>query len=121
VDAVNVGITHRRGCRAEIDVLRPRFAGHLDDLLAGRAADDGVIHQQYVLAAEFQFHRIELLAHRLLPRGPVGHDEGTADIAVLDAALTELDAKVIGQLHRRGTAGIGDRHYRDATPSRLAA
>src|SRR5690606_21138579 len=107
--AVHVGSTTVRCPRAEVDVPRPCFAGHLDDLTAGVAPYDGAVHQQYVLAAELQLDGVELLAHGLLARRLPRHDEGTADITVLDEALTELDTQPVGQLHRRGAAGIRDR------------
>src|SRR5690606_4105516 len=109
VDAVDVGVTYLWRCRAKVDILRSGFTGHLNDLTAGGTADDGVIHKQHVLATELQLDGVELLAYGLLACRLAGHDEGTADIAVLDKPLTELDAQPVGQLHCGGTAGVRDR------------
>ena len=108
VDAVNVRETHRRRGAGEIDFLRARIARHLDNLLAGGAAHDGVIHQQHVFVAKFQRHRVQLLPHRLLAQLLPRHDEGAADIAVLHETLAVFHAKPRRQLNRRTAAGVRD-------------
>src|SRR5690606_24990826 len=105
VDTIDVRVANRRRSRAEIDVLGTGVAGHLDDLLAGGAADDGVVDQHHVLAAELQLDGVELLAHRLLAGGPAGHDQGPAAVAVLPETYAELHAQAVGQLQCRGAAG----------------
>ncbi|VXB85393.1 hypothetical protein PSEUDO8O_20039 [Pseudomonas sp. 8O] len=109
IDAVDVRVTYRRGCRAEVDVLRASLAGHLNDLLAGGATHDGVVHQHHVLAAELQLDGVELLPYGFLACRLAGHDEGAADVAVLDETFAEFHAQMIGQLQRRRTAGVGNR------------
>src|SRR3990167_7692236 len=109
VDAVHVRITHRWCGRAEVHVLRPCFAGHLDNLLTGGAAHDGVIHQHHVLAAELQLDGVELLPYGFLAGCLARHDKGTTDITVLDEAFAELHAEMVGQFQCRGTAGIRNR------------
>jgi hypothetical protein len=68
-----------------------------------------IVDQQHALALELLADGIELLAHRLLAHGLARHDEGAADIAVLDEALAERDAQRLRQLHGRRAAGIGNR------------
>ena len=109
VDAVDVRETHRRRGRGEIHLARAGFAGQLDDLRRGRAAHDRVVHQQHVLAAEFQVDRVELAAHRLRALLLARHDERAADVAVLDEALAVLHAELLRQLQRAGAAGVGNR------------
>ena len=108
VDAVNVREAHRRRGAGEIDFLRACIARHLDNLLAGGAAHDGVIHQQHVFVAKFQRHRVQLLPHRLLAQLLPRHDEGAADIAVLHKTLAVFHAKARRQLNRRAAAGVRD-------------
>ncbi len=109
VDAVDVREAHRRSSRAEVDVFRAGFAGHLDDLLARGATHDRVVDQHHVLAAEFQLDGVELLAHRLLARCLARHDKSTADVTVLDEAFAEFHAEVVRQFQCRGTAGVRNR------------
>ena len=80
--------------------------------LRGGAAHDRVVHQQHVLLAELQRHRIELAAHRLHPLALPRHDEGAADVAVLDETLAERHAERAGQRAGRGARGIGNRDHR---------
>ncbi|MBG9885241.1 hypothetical protein ABE10_01295, partial [Bacillus toyonensis] len=110
VDPVDVRMTDGRCGRGEDHRGRARVAGHLDDLLAGRATDDRVVDEQDVLAPELGRHRVELLPHALLSHRLTGHDEGPADVAVLVEALAILDAELAGDLHRRRAGGVRDRH-----------
>jgi hypothetical protein len=66
VDAVDVRKAHRGRGRGEVHPAGTGFARQLDDLRRGRAAHDGVIDQQHVLAAELQTDGIQLAAYRLL-------------------------------------------------------
>jgi hypothetical protein len=104
-----LGISHRRRRRGQVDLARAGFARHLHDLLAGGAAHDRIVDQQHDLVAELELHRVELAAHRfhalLLPR----HDEGAADVAVLDEALAIFDAEHFAHRNRSAARGIGDR------------
>ncbi|MFM2065281.1 MAG: hypothetical protein RLZZ584_190 [Pseudomonadota bacterium] len=112
VDAVDVGVTHRRRGRGHVDLVGAGLARHLHDLLRGRAAHDGVVHQQHVAALEFHGHGVELLAHALLAHRLARHDEGAADVAVLHEAFAVGLAQLLRQLHGRGPArfGNGDHH-----------
>src|SRR5882762_10198681 len=106
VDAVDIGEAHRRRRRGEEHLARARFARHLHDLAAGGAAHDRVVHQQHVLASELHRHRVQLLAHRALAHRLPGHDEGAADVAVLDEALAVGHAQAGRELQRRRAAGV---------------
>src|SRR6202000_1373029 len=57
-----------------------------------------------------QIDRVQLAAHRLrallLPR----HDEGAADVAILDESLAILHAQQLRDLHRARTARVRDRN-----------
>src|SRR6185437_15744084 len=110
VDAVDVGEAYRRRSRGEIHLAGARLARELDDLRGGRAAHDGVIHQQHVLAAELEVDGVQLPAHRLLPLLLAGHDEGTADVAVLDEAFPVLDAEALCELQGTRAARVRDRN-----------
>ena len=121
VDAVDVGEAHRRCGGSEVHLGGARLAGELDDLRRGGAAHDRVIDQQHGLAAELEVDGVQLAAHRfralLLPR----HDEGTADVAVLDESLAVLHAEPLRQLQRAGAARVGyGNHHVDVVLRPLA-
>ena len=109
VDAIDVGEADRRRRRGEVDLAGAGVPGHLDDLFRGGAAHNRIIDEQHVLAAKLEVNDIELLPHRFPALGLAGHDEGAADVAVLDEALAELDAKPVGELKRDRAARLGDR------------
>src|SRR3989344_650925 len=111
VDAVHIGEAHRRRGRGEVHLARAGVTRHLDDLLGGRAAHDGVVHQQHVLAPELDVDGVQLLAHRLLAFRLAGHDEGAADIAVLDETLTVRQGEFVRHLQGGGARGIRDRNH----------
>src|SRR5690625_1853314 len=83
VDAIDAGMAHRRGRRGKIDPPGPRLPGHFDDLPAGGATDDGVVHQQDVLVPELQLDGAELLPHGALALALSRPDEGATNIAIL--------------------------------------
>jgi hypothetical protein len=61
------------------------------------------------------------MAHRPLAHALPRHDEGAADVAVLDEAFAVLHAQLQCQLHRRRPARIGDRdHHVDVQVAVLA-
>src|SRR3989344_2681569 len=108
VDAVDVGKTHGRRSRGQVDLVGASLSSHLHDFLGGGAAHDGVVDQQHVAAFEFQADGVELLAHGLLARALPRHDEGAAHVAVLDEAFAVGLAELLSQLHGRGAARFGD-------------
>ena len=109
IDTVDIGVAHRRRCRREEYLCGPGIPGHLDNLAAGGAADDGVIHQHHVLALELQRYRVEFLAHGLFALVLAGHDEGAADVAIFHQPLAKLDAQFVRHGLGGDTAGIGNR------------
>ena len=111
VDAVDVGVTHRRRRRGHVDPARAGLARHLHDLLAGGAAHDRVVDQQHVAALEFHADGVELLAHALLAHALPRHDESAADVAVLHEPFAVGLADAVRQLHRAGPAAFGDRDH----------
>jgi hypothetical protein len=111
VDAVHVRVQHRRRSRSEEHLAGAGFARHLHDLAAGGAAHDRVVDQQHVLVLEFGGDGVELLAHRLPAHALPRHDEGAADVAVLDEAFAVLDAQLQRQLDRGRARGIRNRHH----------
>src|ERR1700733_9330185 len=108
VDAVDVGEAHRWCRGSDVHLGRARLACQLDDLRRGGAAHDRIVHQQHRLAAELQVDGVELAAHRLLALLLAGHDEGAADVAILDEALAVLNAEALRQLQGTGAAGVRD-------------
>src|SRR5437899_2444950 len=121
VDSVDVREAHGRGGGGEVHLLRAGFAGELDDLRRSRAADDRVVDQQHRLAAELEIDGVELAPHRLLALVLPRHDEGAADVAVLDEALAVLDGEALRELQRAGAAGVRDRDdHVDVVPGALA-
>src|SRR3546814_1091932 len=79
------------------------------DLGGCGAAHDRVVDQQHHAVPELQRDRVELALDRLHALALPRHDEGAADVAVLDEALAVLHAEHVGQLHRRIARGVGDR------------
>ena len=71
---------------------RPRFAGHLNNLAAGRAPHDGVVNEQDGFILKLQRHGVQLLSHRLFPLTLPRHDESAPDVAVFHEPFAELDA-----------------------------
>src|SRR5215469_7436099 len=58
VDAVDVGVDYRRRGGTDVNASCSEFAAHGDDLFNSGATDDGVVHQQNILAGEFLRYRI---------------------------------------------------------------
>src|SRR5262245_56061925 len=94
VDAIEAWVAQGRGVGGKEDLPRACVPGNTDDLPRGVAADDRIVDQQDVLALEFERDRVQLLAHRALALRLVGHDEGTADVAILDKSLAVLDTQL---------------------------
>ena len=99
VHAEKAGESEGRGGDAEMDLRRPRVPHHLDQAGAGRAADDGIIHQDDAPALHCLPQGVQLQADGPLPAVLAGLDEGASDVAVFDETYTVGDT---------GAAGIAD-------------
>ena len=121
IDAVHIGVAHRRRRRGEVYPGRARIARHLNDFAGRGAAHDGIVHQHDPAPLELQADRVELLAHRAAPLLLPGHDKRAPYIAVFDKRLAVLDAQRRGQRKTRRAAGVrhGDDHV-DVVPGSLA-
>ena len=93
VDAVDIGVFHRRRGRSDIDLLGAGLAAHLHDLVDRVAAHDGVVDQQDVAVLHFQRDRVQLAAHGFLALFLAGHDEGAAHVAVFHQRFAVADAQ----------------------------
>ena len=108
VDAVDAGVAQGRRVGGEIDLLRPALADHLDDRLGRVAPDDAVVDEEDLLPADLRGDGVELLADGVLPLVGGRHDEGPADVAVLDQGLAVLQVELAGDLDRRVAGRVGD-------------
>ena len=89
----------------------PACAHHLDDLAAGGAAHDRIVHQDHPLAGQHDAVGGVLQLHPEIADVVGGLDEGAADIVVADDAEVERQAALGGVAHRGGDAGIRHRHH----------
>ena len=108
VDAVHVGVAHRRRGAGHVDLAGAGIARHLHNLAAGGAAHDGVVHQQHVAALELAGDHVELLPHRFFAHRLPRHDEGAPHVAVFNEALAVGQTQQLCQLCGAGAAGFGD-------------
>mmetsp|Transcript_9878 Transcript_9878/g.35202 ORF Transcript_9878/g.35202 Transcript_9878/m.35202 type:complete len:587 (-) Transcript_9878:80-1840(-) len=110
VHAVDVGVPDRGRSRRKVDLFGPGSPDHLDNLGHGGSPDDGVVHQQDLLALEDRGHGVQLPPHAQLPQVLLGHDEGPAHVPILHEALPvgqpELGAELDG--HGPGAVRHGD-------------
>ena len=89
-----------------------------DERLHRVAAHDRVVDDHDALARDL-VERVELDPDALPPQLLVGLDEGAPDVAVLDQALLEGDARALREAHRGRRAGVGDRHHEVGVGRRL--
>ena len=89
---------------------RAGLAHHADDLAAGGAADDGIVHQDHALAFEQVAHGVQLELDAEIADGLRGLDERAADIVIADERLAEGQAGFGGVAERGGDSGIGNGH-----------
>ena len=87
IDAVEAGGNSRRAGNAQMDFAGAGVANHADDLAAGGAADDRIVHQNHALAFKQMAHRVELQLHAEIANGLRGLDESAADIVIADQSL----------------------------------
>src|SRR6266536_2991584 len=75
VDAVVARPLDGRRRDAHVHLAGPRRAQHLDDLAAGRPADDGVVHHHHALARQHFAVRVELDLDSKMSDALLGLDE----------------------------------------------
>ena len=80
------------------------LAQHPDLGALGVAADDRVVDDDQPLAADHVLEGVELEPDAELAQGLAGLDERAADVGVLDEALAEGDAALLGVAGRGGGA-----------------
>src|SRR5690606_42035976 len=97
---------HSYWSRREINLLNTRIAAHLNNLVTGCTANDRIIHQQYVLAFDFQIDRIEFLTDRFFPLLLTRHDKRTPDVAVFYQTFAEFYTQLLCQSLTRYTAAV---------------
>ena len=111
VDAIHIGVHHRRRGAGHIDLGGTGFARHLHDFAAGGAAHDRVIDQQHAPALELAADHIELLPHRFFAHRLPRHDESAPHVAVFYEAFAVGFAEQMRQLGRGRSARFGDRDH----------
>ena len=92
-------------------LARTCLADHLDDLPAGGAAHDGVVHQDHPLVLQHRAVGGVLQLHAEMADVVGRLDEGTADIVVADDTEFERDAAFGRVAHRCRHAGVGHGHH----------
>lgn len=100
-----------RGTAGQVDLLGASFPSHADDLPAGGASHDTVIHKQDVAVLEFGLHGIKLAPDTLLPSLLLWHDERAEDIAILDKAVADGFVQVSSDVGGRGGRGLRDGNH----------
>ena len=96
------------------------LAEHPDLGALGVAAHDRVVDDDEPLAADHVLERVELEPDAELAQRLAGLDEGAADVGVLDEALAEGDAALLGVPGGGRGAGLGDRHHQVGLDRELA-
>ena len=94
-------------------LARAGVAQHLYDLLARRAAHDGVVDDDDPFAAQHVGLRVQLHLDAEVADGVARLDEGAADVVVADEPHLERQLGLLGKAQRRRHAGIG---YADGKP-----
>ncbi len=120
VDAVVAAVGRRRGGDAHVHLLGAGGAHHLDDLLAGGAADDAVVDQDDALALQHRPVGVVLQLHAEVADLVGRLDEGAADVVVADDAELEGDAALGRIAHGRRHAAVGHRHHHIGLDAALA-
>ena len=91
---------------------RAGITHHLNDLLAGRAANDGIVHQHHALALDHAAVGIVLQLHTHVTDGIGRLDEGAAHIMVADNPEFEGQARFLCKADGCRNARIGNRHHK---------
>ena len=96
------------------------LAQHPDLRALGVAAHDRVVDDDEPLAADHVLEGVELEPDAELAQGLAGLDERAADVGVLDEALAERDAALLGVPGGGRGARLGDRHHQVGVDRELA-
>lgn len=79
----------RRSTYCEVNLLRPGFSSHDDNLPARRTSHDAVVHQKDIFASKFILHRIQFPSHSQYPFFLARHNEGAVYVPALDETLAK--------------------------------
>src|SRR5215204_6366000 len=88
---------------------------YLDQLLAGVAPNQAVVHHDHRFSLDHFAHRIELDLHLGNPEGLGWIDEGPAHVVVSDQAVLELDAGHFRETQRHGIGAIRNTEHHFTT------
>ena len=92
-------------------LARAGVAYHADQLAAGGAAHNGIVHQHYALAFQQVAHGIQLQLHAEIANFLRRLDERAANIVVADQPVAEWQLRFRGVADGRGHARVGHRHH----------
>src|SRR5437660_4362143 len=93
-----------------MDFFGARMADHLDDLPAGRAPHNGIVHDDDALPFQHLLNRIELNLDPEMPDALFGLDEGPTDIMVSDQPVLVGNVRAFRVAERRRDARVRDRN-----------
>src|SRR5438132_2619512 len=96
VDAVEARPAGGRRADAQVHFARAGIADHLDDLAAGRAADDRIVDHHHALAADDAGDRVELELDAEVADRLRRLDEGAADVMTADEPHVVRDSALFG-------------------------
>jgi hypothetical protein len=109
VDAVEAGEHGGRRGNPHVDLGCSGVAHHIDDLLRGGAAHDGIVHQDDPLALDHFGVRAVLQLHPEVADRIRRLDEGAPDVVVADDPQFEGNPRGLGIAERGGHPGIRHR------------
>src|SRR5690242_15078787 len=107
VHAVVAGGNRGRATDAHVDFFGSGIADHAHYLAAGRAADNGVVHQHDALAFDEAAHGVELELDAEIADGLRGLDERATDIVIADQAHAEWNLGFERVADGGGNTGVG--------------
>src|SRR5438552_1351286 len=108
VDAVVARPLDRRRRDPHVDLAGAGALDHLDDLPAGGAADDRVVHDRDPAALEGLTDGVQLHLDPEVPDALLGLDEGASDVVVADQPELVGDPRLLREAERGPGAGVGD-------------
>ncbi len=108
VNAVGALGDERWTRNGKVDVAGSGFLRHLDNPLARVAADDGIVHKKDIFPFKLETDRIQFAPNARRTALLIGHDEGAADVAILDEAIAIGDIQLCGHRESCVTGGVGN-------------